>query len=132
MFRLIIPLVLCAASFYNQQRPAQNSPGGIFEGQTDIGNRRWAAIAEWRPQAQEYVVEGAGTNMWFGHDEFHFVWKKNDRRFILRANPAFVARAWKRTASLAGWCVLRLIPMLPMSMPWCMGMGSRRSSTGAR
>ncbi|HSC40052.1 MAG TPA: hypothetical protein VLD19_19345, partial [Chitinophagaceae bacterium] len=83
---------------------AQTSPAGIFDGQTDVGLPALAGHAEWRPQAQEYQVEGAGTNMWFGHDEFHFVWKKLTGDFILRANAAFMGKGVEAHRKF-GWMV---------------------------
>jgi len=45
-------------------------------------------------------------------------------------NPAFVGKAWKRTASLAGCAVSSLDSNATHVNAVVMGMGSRRSSTG--
>lgn len=62
---------------------------GIFDGQTDVGKVKRPGSAQYDPATQQYTVSGAGTNMWFGSDEFHFVWKKMKGDFILRTNARF-------------------------------------------
>ncbi len=73
---------------------AHAQPGnvGIFDGQTDVGNVARKGSVIYNVQAQQYAIEGSGTNMWFGHDEFHFVWKKMNGDFILRANGALIGK----------------------------------------
>lgn len=83
---------------------AQNGAIGIFDGQGDVGNTALKGRGEWRPGTQEYIIEGAGTNMWFGHDEFHFVWKKLRGDFILRANAAFIGKGVEAHRKF-GWMV---------------------------
>lgn len=71
---------------------AQPGNTGIFEGQTDVGNVVKKGGAIYNAREQQYTIEGSGTNMWFGHDEFHFVWKKMKGDFILRTNGAFIGK----------------------------------------
>jgi uncharacterized RmlC-like cupin family protein len=56
---------------------------GIFDGHADIGTVITKGAATYLPQTNEYVVSGAGTNIWGDHDEFHFVYKKMKGDFIL-------------------------------------------------
>jgi hypothetical protein len=49
---------------------------GIFESQNDIGKVNKPGSATYDAEKQEYTIEGSGANMWFDHDEFHFVWKR--------------------------------------------------------
>lgn len=65
---------------------------GQFDGQTDVGAPKLAGSATYDSAAQEYTLSGAGTNMWFGADEFHFVWKKIKGDFILRTRTEFVGK----------------------------------------
>jgi hypothetical protein len=65
---------------------------GQFEGQTDIGVPKLAGSATYDSATQEYTLSGAGTNMWFGADEFHFVWKKMKGDFILRTRTEFIGK----------------------------------------
>src|SRR5690606_18007557 len=39
---------------------------------------------------RQYVISGAGYNIWDDHDEFHFVWKKVKGDFIAYARGEFV------------------------------------------
>ena len=67
---------------------------GPFDAQADIGAVRGAVktagSAEYDAGRQTLTVAGAGTNMWFDHDEFHFVYKKIKGDFIVTARAQFV------------------------------------------
>src|ERR1051326_3291531 len=65
---------------------------GQFNGQTDIGSPKLSGSATYDSAAQEYTLTGAGTNMWFGADQFHFVWKKMKGDFILRCRTEFLGK----------------------------------------
>ncbi|WP_110056987.1 PD40 domain-containing protein [Chitinophaga sp. S165] len=65
---------------------------GIFDGQTDVGKVKHTGSLRYDPKTQQYTVSGAGNNMWFGSDEFHFVWKKMKGDFILRTNARFLGK----------------------------------------
>lgn len=67
-------------------------PLGAFEGHDDIGRKVKPGSAEYHPQKQEYVVSGAGYNIWFDHDEFHYVWKRIKGDFVLYTRAAFVGK----------------------------------------
>jgi hypothetical protein len=49
---------------------------GIFEVDRDIGTILHPGSVQYDPAGQTYTVSGNGDNMWFGSDDFHFVWKK--------------------------------------------------------
>jgi hypothetical protein len=65
---------------------------GQFDGETDIGAPKLAGAAVYDSATQEYTLSGAGTNMWFGADQFHFVWKKMKGDFILRTRTEFIGK----------------------------------------
>src|SRR4051794_30991084 len=65
---------------------------GQFDGQTGIASPKLAGSATYDPATQEYTLAGAGTNMWFGADQFHFVWKKMKGDFILRTRTEFIGK----------------------------------------
>lgn len=65
---------------------------GQFDGQIDIGAPKLAGSGTYDTATQEYTLAGAGTNMWFGADEFHFVWKKMKGDFILRTRTEFIGK----------------------------------------
>jgi Tol biopolymer transport system component len=63
---------------------------GQFAGHADIGGPKLAGAAAYDPVNQEYTLTAAGTNMWFGRDQFHFAWKKMKGDFILRTRVEFL------------------------------------------
>ncbi|UCG85437.1 MAG: biopolymer transporter TolR, partial [Gemmatimonadota bacterium] len=70
--------------------PASGQVLGVFDGHTDVGNPKVAGDASYDPVRQEYFVSGSGYNVWFDHDEFHFVWKRLSGDFVVRASAHFV------------------------------------------
>lgn len=65
------------------------APIGQFTMHTDVGPPALKGSAVYDAMGQHYTVRGAGTNMWFGEDEFHFVWKQLQGDFIVRARARF-------------------------------------------
>ncbi|HZV35445.1 MAG TPA: hypothetical protein VFB72_12805 [Verrucomicrobiae bacterium] len=80
---LIVFLFTSAANAHPEQL-------GIFEGETDIGSPARAGSVEFDPAKQTYLVSGGGSNMWFGSDAFHFVWKKVSGDISLAADVSFI------------------------------------------
>jgi TolB protein len=78
---------------------------GIFDGQTDIGKNTKPGSATFIPQTQQYVISGAGYNIWFDHDEFHYVWKKLKGDFILYTKAEFVGWNGVEEHRKVGWMV---------------------------
>ena len=70
----------------------QENPLGQFEGHTDVGSPKLSGSASYDAANQEYTISGAGTNMWFSGDQFHFVWKKMKGDFILRTRVEFIGK----------------------------------------
>ncbi len=83
---------------------SQENPVGEFENHTDIGAPKIAGAASYDAANQSYTVSGAGTNMWFGADQCHFVWKKLKGDFILRTRVNFVGESAAEHRK-AGWLV---------------------------
>jgi TolB protein len=69
---------------------AQQNPVGIFEAHTDIGSDVKPGSATYIPATGQYVISGAGYNIWADHDEFQFVWKKMRGDFIISAKAEFL------------------------------------------
>ncbi len=63
---------------------------GIFDNHQDIGQVKNQGSANYDPTDQTYTISGSGTNMWFGQDEFHYLWKSIQGDFILRAHLEFL------------------------------------------
>jgi Tol biopolymer transport system component len=68
---------------------AQNSPVGIFQAHSDIGNPKKAGSATYSQADQSYTLKGAGYNIWFERDEFQYMFNKIKGDFILTANFEF-------------------------------------------
>jgi hypothetical protein len=83
---------------------AQPAMLGDFTGHGDIGPVAHAGAATFNPGDQTYEIAGSGTNMWFGQDEFHFVWRKLKGDFILSAQASFVGTGGEPHRKL-GWMV---------------------------
>jgi Tol biopolymer transport system component len=64
-------------------------PIGIFENHMDIGNPKLSGSASYDENSQSYEISGAGSNIWFNRDEFHFAYKKMKGDFCLTADFAF-------------------------------------------
>jgi TolB protein len=87
-------LALCFCAILLSRFPAfaQQFPLGIFEGQSDIGNVKHPGDTHYEGKKQHYKISGSGKNIWFGSDEFHFVWKKMQGDFLLRTNGQFLGK----------------------------------------
>jgi len=68
---------------------AQNQIG-IFDNNLDIGNCKLKGSAEYVGADQTYTLSGSGTNMWFGKDDFQYLWTTIQGDFILRAEVKFI------------------------------------------
>jgi hypothetical protein len=57
-------------------RPSTSYPGriGLFEGQTDVGSAALPGSASF--EDGRYSIASAGYNIWYGRDEFRFLWRK--------------------------------------------------------
>ena len=77
---------------------------GLFDSQTDVGNCRYAGFGWFSPHDQTYTLGGAGANMWFGQDEFHYMWTTLQGDFILRAEVRFSGKGVEPHRK-AGWIV---------------------------
>jgi len=69
----------------------QSKPG-IFDNHTDIGNCKNKGFAMYNPDDQTYTIGGAGINMWFGKDEFHYLWTTLQGDFILIAEVKLLGK----------------------------------------
>ncbi|WP_069658411.1 TolB family protein [Arcticibacter eurypsychrophilus] len=84
---------------------AQQKRIGIFDGQLDIGANTKPGSGNYLPQSQQYVISGAGYNIWFDHDEFHYVYKKIEGDFILYTRADFVGWNGVEEHRKIGWMV---------------------------
>lgn len=83
---------------------AQQNPVGIFQDHKDIGNPKLAGNASFDSRDQFYTLRGAGYNIWFERDEFHFAYKKIKGDFILTGDFEFVGAGTDPHRKI-GWMV---------------------------
>jgi TolB protein len=83
---------------------AQGQAVGLFEGQTDVGRVSRRGSASYDPARQQYTITGSGANMWFDHDEFHYVWNRMKGNFILTARARLLGTGVEPHRKL-GWIV---------------------------
>ncbi len=90
--------------FFTPRLLAQTDAVGIFQGHGDVGTGVKPGSATFIPANGQYVVSGAGYNVWFDHDEFQYVWKKIKGDFILYARAEFLGN-WVDYHRKVGWMV---------------------------
>ena len=86
-----------------QQTNAQERVG-VFENHEDVGNPKLKGSAEYKSSDQSYIIIGAGYNIWFERDEFHFAYNKIKGDFILTANFEFIGNGTNAHRKI-GWMV---------------------------
>jgi TolB protein len=77
---------------------------GIFDNSSDIGNPKRPGSAKYNPADQSYILRGAGYNIWFDRDEFHYLFNRIKGDFILTANFQFTGTG-KNPHRKTGWMV---------------------------
>ena len=82
----------------------QNKAVGIFEGHDDIGTNVKPGSSTFIKETGQYVITGAGYNVWGDHDEFQYVWKKMKGDFILYTRAEFLGN-WVSYHRKVGWMV---------------------------
>ena len=83
---------------------ASSQSVGIFDGHTDIGKISHPGNAVFDAASHEYQVSGSGANIWFGHDDLHFLWKKMSGDFILQARGKLIGKGVEEHRKF-GWMV---------------------------
>ena len=78
---------------------------GIFDGHQDVGENVRPGAATYVATTRQYVVSGAGANIWGDHDEFQYVYKQLTGDFLLYARAAFVGREGVEEHRKLGWMV---------------------------
>ncbi|HEY0655680.1 MAG TPA: DUF5050 domain-containing protein [Chryseosolibacter sp.] len=86
--RIILPLLLAGLA---QICGAQNTVG-VFSAATDVGNPKIKGSTSFNAIDQSYSVKGAGYNIWFARDEFHYAYRKITGDFILTADFEMVGK----------------------------------------
>ena len=102
---VLLASISAVAITSSSARPCSQPSGlGLFDAQTDIGKIEKPGSAIYDSEKQEYTIEGSGSNMWFDHDELHFLWKRLKGNFILTARVRFVGAGVEEHRKI-GWIV---------------------------
>jgi hypothetical protein len=72
-------------------RPARtdNTPIGMFEGQSDVGAALAPGSSSYDPVTKKYSITSAGYNVWYVRDEFRYLWKKMSGDVSLAADISY-------------------------------------------
>jgi TolB protein len=81
-----------------------NQQIGLFSNQADIGNPKLSGSVLFNKLEQTYTIEGSGKNIWLDQDEFHFLFRKLNGNFIVRARFEFVGKGVELHRK-AGWII---------------------------
>ncbi|WP_295719137.1 hypothetical protein [Mucilaginibacter sp.] len=100
--KIIITIFLLSAGLFAM---AQQQSIGIFDGQLDVGANTKPGSGAYLSQSRQYIISGAGYNIWFDHDEFHYVYKKIKGDFILYTRAEFVGWNGVEDHRKVGWMV---------------------------
>lgn len=97
---IIVPIlaIICSSAFSQQKI-------GIFDGQADIGEKVKPGSGIYLPQNDQYIITGSGYNVWFDHDEFHYVYKKMKGDFLLYVKAELVGFQGVDPHRKVGWMV---------------------------
>ncbi|MDN5215152.1 biopolymer transporter TolR [Fulvivirgaceae bacterium BMA12] len=82
---------------------AQNSTG-IFESTTDVGPVKHIGNTVYNAKTDTYILSGAGANIWFKKDEFHFAHKRLNGDFILQTQAKLLGKGVDPHRKL-GWMI---------------------------
>jgi TolB protein len=100
LFLLACATLLCTTPVFSQVSPSI----GIFDGHSDVGTNVKPGSATYIPETGQYVITGAGYNVWADHDEFQYVYKKIKGDFILYTRAEFLG-TWVNYHRKVGWMV---------------------------
>jgi len=97
-------LILAGTMIMMNSSFSQEPELGIFQHQMDIGNPKKKGITRYDRSSQTYDIKGAGYNIWFERDEFHYTYSPLNGDFILSANFEFVGEGVNPHRKI-GWMV---------------------------
>ncbi len=78
---------------------------GQFETALDIGGPKIKGSSVYDEATQTYTLKGGGENIWFNHDEFHFLFKKIKGDFVLTANFELIGNEDGNDHRKTGWMI---------------------------
>jgi TolB protein len=100
--KLLLPVLFFFILNLNEAR-AQNNLN-IFEAHTDVGTNVKPGSSVYIPQMGQYIISGAGYNVWADHDEFQYLYKKMKGDFIVYTRAEFLGN-WVDYHRKVGWMI---------------------------
>ena len=97
---ILSTIVIC---FMTIVLSAQNSIG-LFENTSDVGPVKFKGNTTYNSKTGTYILSGAGANIWFKKDEFHFAYKKLNGDFILQTRAKLLGKGVDPHRKL-GWMI---------------------------
>ncbi|MBT28623.1 MAG: hypothetical protein CMO01_03100 [Thalassobius sp.] len=82
-------LYLAAILMISIQTAFSQMPDQLFPYSKDIGQPKITGSSAYHPEDQSYTIDGAGYNIWFERDEFHYLYNTVEGDFIFTSNLAF-------------------------------------------
>lgn len=101
-------LFLSIVIFLTSTEVSSQQKIGMFDGHGDVGTNVKKGSATYIPSTGQYVISGAGYNVWGDHDEFQFVWKKMKGDFILYTKAEFLGN-WVDYHRKVGWMIRKTL-----------------------
>lgn len=74
---------------FHRPTRTDNTPIGIFEGQSDVGGALAPGSSSYNADTQQYTITSAGYNIWYTRDEFRYLWKRMSGDVSLAADVNF-------------------------------------------
>ncbi len=78
---------------------------GEFGAGVDVGSPKIKGSSAYDESSQTYTLKGGGYNIWFNHDEFHFLPKKLKGDFLLTANFQLIGNEKGNNHRKTGWMI---------------------------
>ncbi len=101
----VVCFTACLCFICSLHLRAQQKDLGVFDGHSDVGTDVKSGSSMFIQQTGQYVVSGAGYNIWGDHDEFQYLWKKMKGDFILNTRAEFVGPKGVEEHRKVGWMV---------------------------
>ena len=78
---------------------------GDFGPAVDVGHPKVKGSSAYDEDTQTYTLKGGGYNIWFNHDEFHFLPRKIKGDFLLTANFQLLGNEQGNGHRKTGWMI---------------------------
>lgn len=87
LIALVFPLIINVTIMNSQTRPV---PADFFDTFSDIGSPAIKGKYVYNEKDQSISISGSGSNIWFNHDSFSFLYRKMKGDFILQTTIRFL------------------------------------------